>query len=220
MLSKIISFIIIVLLVILIILNCVSTIRQEKFTKLKIKNIKEEFEKENNRGEIRLKPDSSYSVEEIYPFKKSDDFYIKNYDKKILSDPFTAPRDRVENSVIHDLDLYKNFNLSTHGKLNDYHIIGVLNLLTTDSQNKNNNIENNATEYNNILQLYGRQKYPYGNEYEYYTMITSGNQTIKIPIKNKHKKELYDGDEIFIKELNRKYIVKKYPMEEIEYIPL
>lgn len=207
MLSKITSLIIIVLLIILIILNCVSTMKQEEFTKLKIKHIKEEFEKENNRREI-------------YPFKKSDDFYIKNYDKKMLTDPFTAPRDRIENNTIHDLDLYKNFNLSTHGKLNDFHIIGVLNLLSTDSHNKNNKVENNATEYNNILQLYGRQKYPNGNEYEYYTMITSGNQTIKIPIKNKHKKELYDGDEIFIKELNRTYKVKKYPMEEIEYIPL
>ena len=112
--------------------------------------------------------------------------------------------------------------MSTDGKLNDYHIIGVLNLLTDELQDekRNEKIENNAKEYNNILQLYGRQKYPYGNEYEYYTTITSGNQSIKIPIKNKHKKELYDGDKIFIKELNKNYIVKKYPMEEIEYIPI
>lgn len=209
MLSKITSLIIIVLLIVLIVLNCVSTKKQEELTNLKLEKIKNDFYKENNFGEIS-------------PFKKIDDVIIKNYDKKMLNDPFTAPRNRVENNTIKDLDLYKNFNMSTHGKLNDYHIIGVLNLLTDQLQDekRNEKIENNATEYNNILQLYGRQKYPYGNEYEYYTTITSGNQSIKIPIKNKHKKELYDGDKIFIKELNKNYIVKKYPMEEIEYIPI
>ncbi len=202
MLSKVTSLLVVVLLIILIVLNCYFTKKQEELTNLKLENIKEEFKKE----------------QELYPFNVKNNFIIKNYDKKILKDYFTAPRNRVENDVINNLDLYDNFNLSTHGKLNDYHIIGILNL--SKKSDEKTEIENNATEYNNILQLYGRQKYPGGREYEYYTFITSGNQNIKIPINNKNKTELYDGDEVYIKELNKYYIVSKYPMEEIVYIPM
>ena len=215
MLSKVTSLLVVVLLIILIVLNCYFTKKQEELTNLKLENIKEEFKKEQE--EIGLKPNSSFS-KELYPFNVKNNFIIKNYDKKILKDYFTAPRNRVENDIINNLDLYDNFNLSTHGKLNDYHIIGILNL--SKKSDEKTEIENNATEYNNILQLYGRQKYPGGREYEYYTFITSGNQNIKIPINNKNKTELYDGDEVYIKELNKYYIVSKYPMEEIVYIPM
>lgn len=210
MLSKIISLIVIILLIFLIALNCYYNKKNEELINLKISKIQNDLKKENGY---------------LTPFFMNSNNIIKNYDKRMLSDPFTAPRSRVENDVISDLNIYQNFNQSTHGKLNDYHIIGVLNLSnkTPDIDKigpfNQNEIKNNATFHNNILQLYGRQKYPGGREYEYYTVITSGNQTIKIPIFNRNKQELYDGDEIFIKELNKYYIVSKYPTEEIEYIP-
>lgn len=215
MLSKISSLIVIVLLIILIVLNCWCNKKNQELTNLKFSNLKEELQKEKNNG-IRERINDFFNNRQI----------VRNYDHRILSDPFKDPRNRMENDVISDLNVYDNFNISTHGKLNDFHVIGVLNL-----SNQPSNIEelgpfnqtevvNNATIYNNVLQLYGRQKYAGGKEYEYYTTITSGNQTLKIPIFNKHKQELYDGDKIFIKELNKHYIVSKYPTEEIEYIPI
>lgn len=216
MLSKISSVLVIILLIILIVLNCWFNKKNEELTNIKFMNLKNEMEKERGNNENNKRIQELLNNREI----------IRNYDKRILTDPFKDPKNRAENNVIADLNIYKNFNQSTQGALNDFHVVGVLNL----SNRKNNKKElgpykmsefvNNATIYNNILQLYGRQKYRQGKEYEYYTTITSGNQTIKIPIFNKNKQELYDGDEIFIKELNKFYIVSKYPTEEIEYIPL
>lgn len=210
MLSKITSLIVIFLLILLIALNCYYSKKNEELTNFKLSRIKEEFKKENGL---------------LSPFDLNTSNIVNSYDKKMLIDPFTAPRNRMENDVISDLNVYQNFNQSTHGKLNNYHVIGVLNLSNkTPDIDKigpfdQKDIKNNATFDNNVLQLYGRQKYPRGREYEYYTVITSGNQTIKIPLYSKNKQELYDGDELFIKELNKYYIVSKYPTEEIEYIP-
>lgn len=215
MLSKISSLIVIVLLIILIVLNCWCNKKNQELTNLKFSNLKEELQKEKSNG-LKERINDFFNNRQI----------VRNYDHRILSDPFKDPRNRMENDIITDLNVYDNFNISTHGKLNDFHVIGVLNLSNEEPMIKNigpfdqTEIMNNATIYNNVLQLYGRQKYAGGKEYEYYTTITSGNQTLKIPIFNKHKQELYDGDKVFIKELNKHYIVSKYPTEEIEYIPI
>lgn len=215
MLSKVSSLIVIILLVVLIVLNCWCNKKNQELTNLKFSNLKEELQKEKSNG-LKEKINDFFNNRQI----------IKNYDHRILSDPFKDPKNRMENDVISDLNVYDNFNISTHGKLNDFHVIGVLNLSNQIPENKEigpfdqKEIVNNATIYNNVLQLYGRQKYAGSREYEYYTTITSGNQTLKIPIFNKHKQELYDGDKVFIKELNKYYVVSKYPNEEIEYIPL
>ena len=72
---------------------------------------------------------------------------------------------------------------------------------------------------NNILRLFGKQQYPGSYKYEYYTMVNSGNDQIKIPIYHKRRNELYDGDLIFIKVLNAEYKVHLYEYDQPRYYP-
>ena len=51
-----------------------------------------------------------------------------------------------------------------------------------------------------MVKLFGRQIYPGSNQYEYYgiTSDPTGGSSVKIPIKVRGDKELYDKDEIDI----------------------
>ena len=76
----------------------------------------------------------------------------------------------------------------------------------------------NKNHENKILRLFGRQEYPGTyTRYEYYTTITSGNDYIKIPIDR--KKELYDDDVIYIKELDDNYKVQLHKYDQPKYYP-
>ena len=46
-----------------------------------------------------------------------------------------------------------------------------------------------------------------------------GNKIIKIVVHNRNRRELYDGDLVFIKELNKWYKVKLDDLDMIEYNP-
>lgn len=233
MLSKITSAIIIFLLIFLVFLNCFHNKKINELNEQRIMNdnqknqiladnkqLNTEFIADYNDYKQRIKEETERKLNKFLDHK-----IIKDYDKKILYDPFKAPRERQENDILTNLGVNKFFNISTHGALNDFHVVGTLMLSKKESEIKDigpfdqKEIENNATYDNNILQLYGREKYPRGRYFEYYTVITSGNQTLKIPLFNKNHQELYDGDKVFIRELNKYYIVSKYPNEEIEYIP-
>lgn len=70
---------------------------------------------------------------------------------------------------------------------------------------------------NNILELMGKRRYH--NVYRYFTSISMGNKIIKVMVNNKNNKELYSGDIIFIKELNKSFRVEIDDMDMIEYNP-
>ena len=55
------------------------------------------------------------------------------------------------------------------------------------------------------------------NQIEYYTALNSGHDRIKIPISNRNNKELYDGDEIFVKEISQKYKVQLHEVDGLRY---
>lgn len=70
---------------------------------------------------------------------------------------------------------------------------------------------------NAILELIGKK---IANEwYRYFTSISMGNKVIKVNVDNKNRRELYTGDIVYIKELNRKYRVEIDKMDNIEYNP-
>ena len=60
---------------------------------------------------------------------------------------------------------------------------------------------------NKIIRLFGREHNYNSDRYDYYTSINSGLDKIKIPI-DYRRKELYDGDSIYIKELDENYKVQ------------
>jgi len=70
-----------------------------------------------------------------------------------------------------------------------------------------------------ILRLFGRQIYPGSCTYEYFTNINSGLDSIKIPIDIKSKQELFDGDSVFIKQLNSYYEVELHRIDQPKYYP-
>ena len=96
-----------------------------------------------------------------------------------------------------------------------------------NKHNKHNkNYVNNHTNYyinnndqNKILRLFGRQEYPGSSKYEYYTMVNNGSDQIKLPIYDKRKNELYDGDIVYIRELDSNYKVSMHKYDQPKYYP-
>ena len=85
---------------------------------------------------------------------------------------------------------------------------------------KNKNIFNNyvqSSDDNSILELIGQKITQ--NWYKYFTSISKGNKIIKIVVHNRNRRELYDGDIVFIPELDKSYRVKLDKMDMIQYNP-
>ena len=79
------------------------------------------------------------------------------------------------------------------------------------------NYINYDSSENDILELIGKKVTD--NWYKYFTSISKGNKIIKINVHNRNRKELYSGDEVYIPELHKRYIVKIDYMDQIEYNP-
>lgn len=159
---------------------------------------------------------------------------IKFYDDRKLFDPYEAPAKRPERTQMGYAPIMKKSNnpldpFPTRGYPDNYHLLGTL---IMDNKNKDYNDNNNNytlpsdddnTHYNKLIQdnkiisLFGRQKYPGSSEYEYYTMISTGNNMTKIPIDQ--QRELFNNDSVFIKELNSDFYVNLYPNEALKYNP-
>jgi hypothetical protein len=81
----------------------------------------------------------------------------------------------------------------------------------------NNVVLDIADRDNDILELIGKK---IANEwYRYFTSISKGNKIIKINVHNKNRKELYDGDVVYIPIFKRHYRVKIDKLDMIEYNP-
>ena len=142
---------------------------------------------------------------------------IKYYDQEKLADPFEAPAKRPDRIQMGYPPIMKSSTnplqpYPTRGYPDNYHLLGTL--ISID----NNKDYNKLKQDNQIINLFGRQKYPGSSEYEYYTMLSTGNNNTKIPLKDQIR-DLFTDDEVFIKELNKTYKVNLYPNEELKYNP-
>ena len=194
-----ISYIIILYSIIIVII--VSIIQQyiliDKLRKDKYKN-----KKFNNNNYYIIENEDK---DEEYYRKLYNDNIIKRYDEKKIFDILEEPSKRPSRSEIGDIGFRRYINIATQGYPDNYHLIGIL--------------MNNEGFENRILKLYGREKYPRSILWEYYTIISDGNDMIKIEINNKNNKELYTGDKIYIEELKKEYEVKMYSNDELKYNP-
>jgi hypothetical protein len=130
---------------------------------------------------------------------------VKLYDYKKLKDPLEEPTNRPDRYLLGPLEYRKMFNLPTQGYPDTYRWMGIL-------------VSDDATDdKNKILKLFGRQKYPRSNEYQYYVMINMGHDQVKVHIEQ--KRELYDNDPVTINELGKTYKVKLNKDDEMEYNP-
>lgn len=128
---------------------------------------------------------------------------VKTYDYNKLNDPLEEPTKRVDRYLLGPIEYRRMFNYPVRGYPDNPRWMGIL--ISEDN------------DPNKILKLFGRQRYPNSNQYEYYTMINMGFDQIKVHIDR--KKELYNDDEVTVSELNKKYKVKLNKDDDSYYNP-
>ena len=133
---------------------------------------------------------------------------IKVHDYRVIEDPLKDPKKRLPRYLLSPMIASPIFNYPTRGFRDSFSQQGYL----IDSGASTN-------DHNRMIPLYGRQKWPNSNIYEYYIMIQNGDKERKYDLE-KYTKELYDKDEVKIDILNdRKYEVKLFKTEGMEYNP-
>ena len=133
--------------------------------------------------------------------------FINNRDTEVVSNIFVAP-ERRQPSHSYPYNHVKNqLNIPTRGYPDNYHMYG---LVLRD---------NTETAY----KLFGRQKFPGSNQYEYFVQSVMHNNDVKIPIKINGDKEIEDGQNIMVPGTNKnigEFKVKLYEYDAPRYIPL
>jgi hypothetical protein len=138
----------------------------------------------------------------VDPILKVD--YIK------VDDPLVEPTRRLPRYALPPDYLAQVINVPTRGWPENFQLMGSLVRIdppvtaTTPIEEK-------------ILRLFGRQTYPGSNQYEYYVMIPGTG--VKLPIRQRYKKELFTDDVVTIKELNAQYKVNMYKFDAPLYNP-
>jgi len=135
--------------------------------------------------------------------------HIIEFDRRKLLDPFIDPSTRPPASQVPSSEIASITNIATQNIYDSYHRVGLL-----IDENKS---ENSTNDDNTILELMGRLLYH--NFYQYFTSITMGNKVIKIDIKRENGQEFFNGDKVFISELNRHYTIKVDKRDMIYYNP-
>ena len=131
---------------------------------------------------------------------------IKTLDYKTLDDPLTEPSKRQPDYIYGPLINTPYFNYPTRGFQDNYSLYGYL----IDKKE-------NRQDDNYMIKLFGRQKYPGSDAYEYYAELKFGGDRMKVPIEQ--RRELYDDDEVYIDVMKKKYKVKMLPDKTLVYNP-
>ncbi len=134
---------------------------------------------------------------------------VREYDYRKAYDPLEEPTRRVNRYELPRVHFKRSIDMSTRGYPDSFIQLGVL----------VRELDSDFSQDNRILRLFGRQEYPGSNKYDYYTGINSGNDQIKVPLNVKRKKELYDGDTVYVKELNNSYKVQLHKYDAPKYYP-
>ncbi len=162
---------------------------------------------------------------------------LVNLDRRVVDDPLTEPSRRPPRHVIMPVVGNPYFNYPTRGFTDSYSLQGYLvrdnDKYERQVNTKINKINQEGTEEetyhdahnkhddkeNKILKIFGREKYPNSTEYEYYVIVNTGfNDNIKYFLENQ-RRELYDGDSVYIDILKSKYRVKTLKNRTFEYNP-
>jgi hypothetical protein len=132
--------------------------------------------------------------------------FLINRDTDMIYDDLAPPERRVPGYQYPTKLLLRKINIPTRGYPDNYQLTGVLLRDNTET----------------AFKLFGRQKYPGSNQYEYYAQGVMGDNDIKLPIKINGDKEIEDGQVINIPGTNSNrgvFKVKLYDMEIPRYLP-
>lgn len=133
---------------------------------------------------------------------------VRDYDHRKLNDMLESPTRRVARHHIPPVHLKRLIDYPSRGYPDNFRLLGVL--IRQDG-------EENGSNENKLLRLFGREIYPGANKYEYYTALANGLDNIKLPIETKANKELYDDDELTV--LNKTYKIQLHPYDAPKYYP-
>jgi hypothetical protein len=124
-------------------------------------------------------------------------------DAQVKYNDFKPPERRIPEYAYPDNSFKQIINIPTRGEPDNYQMMGVL--LRQDTET--------------VFNLFGRQKYPGSNQYEYYAQSNLNNNNVKLPITTKGEKELYDDDNVNIPGMNGQFKVKLYSLDVPRYNP-
>ena len=128
-------------------------------------------------------------------------------DTDAVENKFKPPERRLPRHSYPKESLKRLINLPTRGYPDNYHNIGML-------------VRKNDEK---ILKLFGRQKYPGSNQWEYYIIGSDGSHSItKIPLKIPGNKELSNNDVIAVPWLDQskgKFNIKIFDYDAPRYRP-
>jgi hypothetical protein len=189
---------------IFLILVLVAVLSVSRFYLIKTKS---ELNNSNNtiNQEIPVIKENIQVVSEAVPLATD---IITDYDYRILTDPLKEPGKRPPRHLITPLIGNPHLNIPTRGYPDSFNLQGYL--IDNKSMDKH--------DENKILRLYGRQVYPNSVEWEYYIEVNVGDDKFKFDL-DKQKREIFEGDKVYIDILKRNYEVKLMKQKGLEYNP-
>lgn len=179
-----------------------------KYKKLKMKKNKDDKIIDEKFAPINVLqgPPNMVPMPPIPPISSMIDI-VKDYDYKKIYDPLEDPTKRPDRYVMGPLYGRRYFDYPTRGYPDNFRWFGLL--ISTDGTHD---------KPNKILRLFGRPKYPNSTtDYDYYTMINTGYDQIKVNLEQ--RKELYDDDTVYVKELGKTYRVQMNKNDDLQYTP-
>jgi hypothetical protein len=108
--------------------------------------------------------------------------FIQNRDHQVLYNNFVAPERRQPEHAYPIGRVRSMINFPTRGLPDNYHQVGLLFRNNTETAYK----------------LFGRQKFPGSNQWEYFVQAVMSNNDVKIPITIRGDREIEDGQVIVI----------------------
>lgn len=180
--------------------NFLSSQKDKKITKIIIK--KKKLRKSESPDDIISNED-----EDIKKISYDDNDLLFQRDKEVVNNKFKAPERRLPRHSYPTKYVKKLINIPTRGHPDNYQNIG---MLVRKSDEK-------------ILKLFGRQRFPRSNQWEYYVINSETFDSIsKIPLKIPGNKELSNNDVISLPWLDQskgKFDVKIFDYDVPRYNP-
>ena len=185
--------------------------RQSEYNQLLLNNINQMTKQNPDPLLIIVKNEDSAQIDNSTQKVLEDDFLEKRIaleqrDAEVKYNDFKPPERRVPEHLYPTPEVKQLINIPTRGYPDNYQLMGVLLR------------DNTETAFN----LFGRQKYPGSNQYEYYAQGTMHNNNVKLPIDKKDDRELYDGDQVNIPGTDNTkglFKVKLYNLDVPRYNP-
>ena len=168
---------------------------------IELKNKQTEQISEKTIIKTQNDPNTDLVIEDIERKK-----FLNRRDKDVLYNDLIAP-ERRQPEYSYPYNYVKNqINIPSRGLPESYHMIGVV-------------LRNNTES---AFNLFGRQKFPGSNQWEYYVQGNMKNTSVKIPITIRGDKEIEDNQIIIIPGSDPSkgnYKVKLYNYDAPRYIP-